>query len=57
MKVIIQVDPATSEEYVEFHVKEITDKMIESYSKSDFKVTHLFAAMLNWAKRMNVNLC
>ena len=40
-----------------FDVKEITDKMIESYSESDFKVTHLFASLLNWAKRMNVNLC
>ena len=40
-----------------FDVKEITDKMIESYSEWDFKETHLFAAMLNWAKRMNVNLC
>lgn len=40
-----------------FDVKEITDKMIESYSESDFRLTHLCAALLNWAKRMNVNLC
>lgn len=40
-----------------FDVKEITDKMIESYSESDFRLTHLCAALLNWAKRMNVNIC
>lgn len=40
-----------------FDVKEITDKMIESYSELDFKATRLCVTLLNWAKRMNVNLC
>ena len=40
-----------------FHIKEITDKMIETYSESDFKTTHLCTTLLNWAKRVNVNIC
>ncbi len=42
MKVIIQVDPATSEEYVEFHVKEITDdvsRFAEIIEKSNSVLT------------------
>ena len=37
--------------------QEFTDKMIESYSELDFKATRLCVTLLNWAKRMNVNLC
>ena len=42
MKVKIQVDPATSEEYVEFHVKEITDdvsRFAEIIEKSNSVLT------------------
>lgn len=39
-----------------FDIKEITDKMIEAYSESDFQETQLYKDLLNWALYMNVVL-